>query len=75
MRVQLKLMGMLKDKTPATGALELDEGATIEDVLAALDIPSDTVHVFSVNSNIERNKDRALNDDDELTILPPAGGG
>ena len=75
MRIRLKLMGLLKDKTPPGDALEFAAGATIEDVLKSLEIPSDSVQVFSVNGQIEKEKSRALEDDDELTVLPPVGGG
>lgn len=75
MKIQLKLMGMLKDRTPPDGLLELQEAATIGDVLQRLEIASDGVQVFSVNGSIERNQDRELTDGDDLTVLPPVGGG
>ena len=74
MRIQLKLMGVLKSKTPADG-LELPDGATVEDALRALDIASQSVQVFTVNGSLERNRDRALADGDELSVIPPVGGG
>lgn len=75
MHIRVRLMGMLKDRTPADEGLELDEAATIEDALTALDIPVDSVQVFSVNGSIQRNRDHVLRADDELTVLPPVGGG
>ena len=75
MKVQIKLMGMLKDRTPGGGELELPPAATIDDVLTALEIDSETIQAFSVNGSIERDKARALSDGDELTVLPPVGGG
>ena len=75
MQIRLKLMGLLKEKTPEGGRLAVDDGATIDDVLAELDIPRESVHVFSVNGEIEKNKGRPLADEDELTVLPPVGGG
>jgi sulfur carrier protein ThiS len=68
-------MGVLRDKTPADGSIELPEGATIEDALRKLDIPVDGVQVFTVNGQLERDQRRALAADDELAILPPVGGG
>ncbi len=68
-------MGMLKDKTPKGGKLTLPEGATIEEALQALDIPVDSVQVFTVNGQLERDRARALSPQDELSILPPVGGG
>ena len=75
MRITVKLMGVLKEKTPRDAQLELDDPATIAGALEALEIPAGTVHVFLVNNNLERDTDRALAADDELTILPPVGGG
>jgi len=74
-QVRLKLMGMLKDKVPAGNTLELSDGASIRDALVALDIPVDSVQVFQVNGGLERDKSRVLVDNDELTVLPPVGGG
>ena len=75
MQIQVKLMGLLRDKTPADGTLELADDATIEDALVALQIPADSVHVFTVNGTLERDKQRTLATGNELTVLPPAGGG
>ena len=75
MKINLKLMGMLKDKCPADGVLQLADGATIEDALNALQIPVDSVQVFTVNGQLERDSSRAMNEGDELTVLPPVGGG
>ena len=75
MRVQLKLMGFLKAKTPADGELQLPEGGTIEDVLRALEIAVESVQVFTVNGNFVRDRNHTLADGDELTVLPPVGGG
>ena len=68
-------MGILKEKTPGNGALLLRDGATITDALNALEIPVKGVHVFTVNGQLVRDKRRELTADDELTVLPPVGGG
>ena len=75
MQVSVKLMGVLKDKMPASGSLELTEGATIDDALRALEIPAENVQVFTVNGSLERDRGRALSQDDELSVIPPVGGG
>ena len=75
MMIRVKLMGMLRSRMPQAGELELTDGATIDQVLAALQIPSQSVHVFTVNGALERDKQRTLVDGDELTVLPPVGGG
>lgn len=75
MIVRIKLMGMLKDKSPPDGQLDVSAGATITDALQAMKIPVDSVQVFTVNGTLERDKSRVLEEDDELTVLPPVGGG
>ena len=75
MMVRLKLMGVLKAKTPNNGQLEIADGATIEDVLRAVDVPVESVQVFTVNGSLERDRGRVLSDGDDLSVLPPAGGG
>ena len=75
MKIQVKLMGLLKDRTPEGGGLELPDAAQIHDVLKALEIDSETIQAFSVNGCIERDRTRQLSHGDELTVLPPVGGG
>lgn len=75
MIVSVKLMGVLKAKTPSDGQLELEDGATIEDVLHMLDVPVESVQVFTVNGSLERDRARVLVAGDDLSVLPPAGGG
>jgi molybdopterin converting factor small subunit len=75
MQVRLKLMGMLKAKTPASGAIEVTDGATIDDVLRALEIAPQSIRVFTVNGEFERDRSRVLAPNDELTAIPPVGGG
>jgi sulfur carrier protein ThiS len=75
MQIRLKLMGMLKARTPAGGVLEVADGATIDDVLHALGITSQTLRVFTVNGQFERDRSRVLAANDELSVIPPVGGG
>jgi len=75
MRIQLKLMGVLKDRTPEDGSLELTAGSSVEDALRALAIELDRIQVFTVNGSLERDRGRVLEDGDELSVIPPVGGG
>ena len=75
MLVRVKLMGLLKEKTPPGGTLELSSGMSISHALDELEIPVDGVHVFTVNGQLVRDKTRVLAEDDELTVLPPVSGG
>ena len=73
--VRVKLMGSLKAKSPQQDSLELPDGATIADVLQRLDIDSKTIQIVMVNSKPQGDRSYVLSADDELTILPPVGGG
>ena len=75
MKIQLKLMGILKDRTPPDGLLELVEGSRIEDVLRELTIDVKSIQVITVNGSLERDRTRVLEDGDELSVIPPVGGG
>ena len=75
MQVRIKLMGMLKGKTPESGLLEMDDGATIADVLDRLQIRWDSALVFTVNGRLVREGEHRLAAGDEFTVLPPVGGG
>ena len=73
--IRVKLMGMLKEKTPLGGQLELPSAATIEDALHVLDIPVESVQVFTVNGALQRSQKTPIKDGDELVVFPPVGGG
>jgi sulfur carrier protein ThiS len=74
-QIRLKLMGTLKGKMPAGGAIEVPDGASIDDVLRALNIAPQAIRVFTVNGAFERDRKRVLAPDDELSAIPPVGGG
>ena len=75
MRIRVKLMAALKAKTPEGAVLELPAGSTINDALAAMDVPSNFVHLVMVNNQMERDRGLELTDDDELMVMPPVGAG
>jgi sulfur carrier protein ThiS len=75
MRIRVKLMGLLKAITPEGGALDVADAATVDDVLRALAVAPAPNAVIAVNGQIERDRTRALAADDELTVIPPVGGG
>ena len=75
MNIRIKLMGVLRDKTPPDGTLQMQGGATVEDVLRQLDIPTTLVQVISINGQFQRDRSHAVSPDDELLILPPVAGG
>lgn len=75
MQVRVKLMGLLKEKTPPGDKIDLPDGATIEGALGLLDIATSKVQIVSINGELERDFSRRLEADDELTVLTPVVGG
>ena len=75
MRIRVKLMAALKEKSPEGDVLELPDGATINEALAAMMVPGNFVHLVMVNNQMERDRGRELADDDELMVMPPVGAG
>ena len=75
MQIHVKLMGVLKKLTPEGGTLDLDEGSTIEDSLTVLELPTKRINAVSLNGKIERDFSLPLKAGDDLTVLPPVGGG
>ncbi|MCA9213081.1 MAG: MoaD/ThiS family protein [Planctomycetales bacterium] len=73
--IRIKLMGMLQAKNLADGLLELPDDSTILSVLEHFDIDPETVHVFTLDGDLTRDKSTPLTDGIELTVLPPVGGG
>lgn len=75
MQVRVKLMGVLKAKSPPDNVLELPDESTINDLLSALDIDASFVQIVMVNNKPQPNRETVLAADDELTVLAPVGGG
>jgi len=75
MQVRVNLMGSLKVKAPANNVVELSEGATIDDLLQALDIDPASLQTVMVNSKPEKDRGRVIASGDEFTLLPPVAGG
>jgi sulfur carrier protein ThiS len=75
MEVRVRLMGVLKARSPAGNRLDLPDGATVVQALERLGLSADGVHTVMVNGSLERNRLRPLRPADELTLLAPLGGG
>jgi molybdopterin converting factor small subunit len=80
MRVRVKLMASLRNKLPpdaagGTAHLEVEPGTTVATVLDRLGVPSGHVHLVMVNGSMERDRQRALAEGDELVVFPPVAGG
>ena len=68
-------MGALKAKSPPESRMHVDEGATIESVLSSLDIEPKQVQIVMHNNRPQPDRSTALSPDDQLTVVPPVGGG
>ena len=84
MQVTLKLFAMLSDQLPAharaSNALALDvaEGASVQEVIERYRLPEKLVHLVLVNGVYVAPAERAarrLAEGDELAIWPPIAGG
>ena len=77
MKIQLKLYSILREKLPGDargqGVIELDDGATLADLLEELDIERRAV--VSVNGIHEVDKSRPLADGDQVKIFSSVSGG
>ena len=68
-------MGVFKKFSPEDNRLELHDDTTIQHALTTLQLPVERVHAVLVNGTLERDLQRPLAEDDELTVLAPVGGG
>ena len=75
MRIEVRLLGMLRARAPASGSLNLPVGASVRDVLSMLGVAPEEVHAVSVNGRIEHDLEHTLAAADKLTVLPPVTGG
>lgn len=79
MNVTVKLFATLtrfKNNTKAGRAFEIDlpEGATTQDLIDVLKIPSEEIHIIFIN-NIIQESDKELKKGDIVGLFPPVGGG
>jgi molybdopterin synthase sulfur carrier subunit len=77
MKITVELQGYLDQYAPteqATFPYELPDGATVGDVMKRLQIPDDLSAAAIVGGEAS-DPAQALNDGDQLTLVPPLGGG
>lgn len=79
MHVKVKLYASLRKYAPSgtagsTFEVELPDGATLEDLMRTLNIPSDEARIAFVNGLI-REPDHPLKSGDEVGLFPPIAGG
>ena len=79
MTVQLNLYASLSRYLPEgtngkSCIMDLEEGATIKEILDQLRVPMDTVKIIFLNG-IHATGDAVLEDGDKLGVFPPVAGG
>jgi molybdopterin converting factor small subunit len=72
--VHVKLFASLRNFGPERQALELPAGATIGDVVRALEIP-ESVRLLRIVNGEHRPESEPLRDGDVLALFPPIAGG
>lgn len=83
MKVKVKLFAMLRDKLPADSngedtELEVNDGATAEQIILRLDIPPQLAHLVMIDGYHllpDEIKTRGLKPGETLAIFPPVAGG
>jgi sulfur carrier protein ThiS len=77
LEIHLQLYSILREKLPGDAkgrtVMQLDEGATLADLLNELDIKLKVV--ISVNGDHEPDKSRQLRDGDQVMIFSAISGG
>jgi molybdopterin converting factor small subunit len=75
MKVTVKLYGELKRLSSFDElAVDVDENSTVGDLIKMLGIGSGEVWVIAVNQHMTE-KDYLLHQDDQISLVPPIGGG
>ena len=76
MRVVVKLFAALRERA-GTGerALELTDGARASDIWAALGLGEEPAGLLYAVNREYAERDRALEDGDEVALIPPVSGG
>lgn len=77
MGIKVKLVGLLKKYASQGDSVNLEDadGRTVAEVMVDLGIPSASVSIALVNGRHTESWDYILREGDELTLLPPIGGG
>jgi sulfur carrier protein ThiS len=78
MHVHVQLFSRFRERLPpearGQATIELPDNATVDDLLAHLDIAG-RVHLIAVNEEPETDRGRALRDGDAVRVFPVVVGG
>ena len=80
MRVEVRLYATFAQYAPTQRAgdpfnVELEDSASLTDLICKLGIPEDDVHLTIVNGRILHDRELTLQDSDRVALFPPVGGG
>jgi molybdopterin synthase sulfur carrier subunit len=80
MNIEVRLFAQLRKYLPrgsrqGSTRVDMPDGATISDALAALGIPAGAAHMTLVNGSHEANLRQQLKDGCTLSVFPPMAGG
>ena len=83
MKIEIKLFASLRAKMgngTGKGVLDLEEGTSLWDVIAQLEIPPELAHMTLVNgqhcpAEQEWREQKKLQDGDVVSVFPPLAGG
>ena len=78
MKVEIRLIGRLEEYWEKGKLLEIPDGASVTEVLAAISLPEDEAGMVALNGVSISRKNRAsqtLTDGDSVTVIAPVHGG
>ncbi len=80
MRVEIRLYATFAQYAPTHRAgdpfdVELEESASLTNLIHKLGIPEGEVHLAIVNGRITHDRLQSLQDNDRVALFPPVGGG
>jgi molybdopterin converting factor small subunit len=80
MNIEVRLFAQLRKYLPrgnsqGSARIDMPEGATIADALAALGIPASAANMALVDGSHEANVRQRLKDGCTLSVFPPMAGG
>lgn len=74
MQIHVSCFATLSRYTPPEGRLEVEEGATLQEVIDLLSIPREEVRITFINGR-NSEKTAGLKANDRVGIFPAIGGG
>jgi len=79
-RVEVRLYATFAKFGPSQQAgdpfdVELEDPASLTDLILKLDIPENDVHLAIVNGRVVHDRSQILRMDDRVALFPPVGGG